>query len=180
MSYRQPGSVSGRCRGGIKPSGEEQKEPMKKWMIPTLLAALLLLSGCGGASEKSAYTAEDVTTLLDSGAFTGDMEQVESTVAVSLFGLDADTVEEITCYMATNSSVSADEVAVFVLTDEDAAVAAESACQAHVESRIESSAQYCPDQVPKLEDAVISRLGNTVLLAVGETEALNTAIESLT
>ena len=32
----------------------------------------------------------------------------------------------------------------------------------------------------KLEDAVISRLGNTVLLAVGETEALNTAIESLT
>ena len=101
---------------------------MKKWMIPTLLAALLLLSGCGGASEKSAYTAEDVTTLLDSGAFTGDMEQVESTVAVSLFGLDADTVEEITCYMATNSSVSADEVAVFVLTDEDAAAAAESRC----------------------------------------------------
>ena len=38
---------------------------------------------------------------------------------------------------------------------------------------------YCPDQVPKLEDAVISRLGNTVLLAVGETETLNRAIESL-
>ena len=152
---------------------------MKKWMIPTVMTVLLLLSGCGGGSEKSAYTADDVAALLDAGAFTGDMEQVDGTVAARLFGLDADTVEEITCYMATNSSVSADEVAVFVLTDDEAATAAEGACQAHVESRIESSAMYCPDQVPKLEDAVISRLGNTVLLAVGETETLNRAIESL-
>lgn len=153
---------------------------MKRRVIPVLLAVALLLSGCGGKSgEKSAYSVADVTALLDSGAFTGDMEQVDGAVAAGLFGLDASTVEEITCYMATNSSVSADEVAVFVLADEDAAQAAESACQAHVESRIESSAQYCPDQVPKLEAAVISRLGATVLLAVGETEALAEAVEAL-
>ena len=59
------------------------------------------------------------------------------------------------------------------------ATAAESACRLHVDSRIESSALYCPDQVPKLEDAVISRLGATVLLAVGETEALAEAVEAL-
>ena len=153
---------------------------MKKRVIPILLAVVLLLSGCSKAgSEKSAYTAEDVAVLLDAGAFSGEMEQVDGTVAAGLFGLDASTVEEITCYMAINSSVSADEVAVFVLTDEDAAQTAESACQAHVESRIESSAQYCPDQVPKLEDAVISRLGNTVLLAVGETDILADAIANL-
>ena len=152
---------------------------MKKRMIPALLAALLLLSSCGGKSEKTAYNAQDVTALLDSGAFSGDMEQVDGAVAASLFGLAGDTVEEITCYMATNSSVSADEVAVFILTDEDAATAAESACRLHVDSRIESSALYCPDQVPKLEDAVISRLGNTVLLAVGETETLESVLASL-
>ena len=153
---------------------------MKKHIIGSiLLSAVLLLSSCGGKSEKTAYTAEDVTVLLDAGVFSGEMVQVDGAVAVGLFGLDAAAVEEITCYMAINSSVSADEVAVFVLTDEEAAQAAESACQAHVESRIESSAQYCPDQVPKLEDAVISRLGSTVLLAVGETEALLDALETL-
>ena len=152
---------------------------MKKRIMTVLLSALLLLSGCGGGGEKSAYTAEDVTAILDAGAFSGEMEQVDGSVAAGLFGLDASTVEEITCYMAINSSVSADEVAVFVLTDEEAAQAAESACQSHVESRIESSAQYCPDQVPKLEDAVIRRLGNTVLLAVGETETLESVLASL-
>ena len=104
---------------------------MKKHIIGSiLLSAALLLSSCGGKSEKTAYTAEDVTVLLDAGVFSGEMEQVDGAVAVGLFGLDAAAVEEITCYMAINSSVSADEVAVFVLTDEEAAQAAESACQA--------------------------------------------------
>ena len=152
---------------------------MKRRMIPVLLALVLLLSGCGGKEEKSVYTAEDVAALLDSGAFSGEMEQVDGNVAAGIFGLDAATVEEITCYMAINSAVSADEVAVFVLADEAAAQAAESACQIHVDSRIESSAQYCPDQVPKLEAAEIRRLGTTVLLAVGETETLSEAIEAL-
>lgn len=153
---------------------------MKKQMIAAMLAVLLLLSGCGKKSEKTAYTADDVTTLMDSGAFSGDMEQVDSAVAATLFGLDTNTVVEITCYMATNSAVSADEVAVFVLTDEEAAKTAVSACQAHVDSRTESSSQYCPDQVPKLEAAVIQRLGSTVLLAVGDTEILPTAVDELT
>lgn len=152
---------------------------MKKQIISLSLAVLLLLSGCGSKSEKVAYTADDVTALIDAGAFSGDMEQVDSDVAANLFDLDSSTVVEITCYMATNSAVSADEVAVFVLTDESAAETAESACQAHVDSRAESSAQYCPDQVPKLEDAVIRRLGSTVLLAVGDTEILSTAVDAL-
>ena len=116
--------------------------------------------------------------LLDSGAFSDALDTVDQDTAAALYGIDADTITGSAVY--TSLSAGAEEIAVLVLTDEDAAAAAESACQAHVESRIESSAQYCPDQVPKLEDAVISRLGNTVLLAVGETEALNTAIESLT
>ena len=152
---------------------------MKKTQaIAALLVLALLMSSCGGSS-KSAYTAQDVTSLLDAGVFTGEMEQVDSAAAAGMFGLDPDTVVEITCYMAINSSVSADEVAVFILTDEEAAAAAENACQTHIETRTESSALYCPDQVPKLEHAIISRLGTTVLLAVGETEPLQEAVEAL-
>ena len=151
---------------------------MKKAIMTALLAAVLLLSACGG-EESAAYTAEDVQALLDAGVFTGEMEPVDGSIAAGLFGLDASTVEEITCYMAINTSVSADTVAVFVLTDEEAAQAAVSACESVVASRIESSAQDGPDQVPTLEDAVVSRQGSTVLLAVGETEPLAAALEEL-
>ena len=50
---------------------------MKKHIIGSiLLSAVLLLSSCGGKSEKTAYTAEDVTVLLDAGVFSREMEQV--------------------------------------------------------------------------------------------------------
>ena len=112
---------------------------MRRQAMAALLAVLLVLSGCGKKSEKTAYTADDVTALMDAGAFTGELEQVDGAVAAALFGLDSSTVVEITCYMAINTAVSADEVAVFVLTDGDAAATAESACQAPPDSRTESS-----------------------------------------
>jgi hypothetical protein len=48
-----------------------------------------------------------------------------------------------------------------------------------VEDQIESCESYCPDQVPKLEDAVILQRGYTVLLAVGDQETLPQALEKL-
>jgi hypothetical protein len=48
-----------------------------------------------------------------------------------------------------------------------------------VEEQIESCASYCPDQVPKLEDAVILQRGYTVLFAVGDQEALPQPLENL-
>ena len=151
--------------------------PSHRWLIVFLLV-LLTLSGCGGQG-KDAYTVEDVETLLDAGAFSGELEAVDGTIAATIYGIDSSTVTEAACYMAINSSVSADEVSVFVLTDEAAAEAAEAACRLHIDNQIASYATYCPDQVPKLENAVIQRLGATVLVAVGETDALEEAVSSL-
>ena len=144
--------------------------PSHRWLIMFLLV-LLTLSGCGGQG-KDAYTVEDVETLLDAGAFSGEMEAVDGTIAATIYGIDSSTVTEAACYMAINSSVSADEVSVFVLTDE-------AACRLHIDNQIASYATYRPDQVPKLENAVIQRLGATVLVAVGETDALEEAVSSL-
>lgn len=144
-----------------------------------LLLPVFLLSACGKGQEKDAYTLEDADALLDAGVFSGEMEEVDGAVAATIYGIDPDTVSEAVCYMAINASVSADELSIFILTDESAAEAAESACQLRIDNQIESYTTYCPDQVPKLESAVISRLGPTVLVAVGEPDAVGSSVAAL-
>lgn len=149
---------------------------MKKLICP-LLALILLLSACGGSA--AAYTLEDGETLLNSGAFDGDLVQIDTFILCRLYGIDQDTVASAVSYQATNTSVSADELTILVLMDEDAAKAAEGACQNRVDSQIQVCRDYAPAAVPRLESAVVSRLGNTVLLAVGDPEILPGAVDQL-
>ena len=107
------------------------------------------------------------------------MEPVDAFVVSMLYGIEEESITECACYLAIDTSVSADELTVLVLSDEAAAQAAEEACRKRVDSQIESCALYCPDQVPRLEDAVILRRGNTVLMAVGNPESLSQALVDL-
>lgn len=149
---------------------------MKKLICP-LLALILLLSACGGSA--AAYTLEDGETLLNSGAFDGDLVQIDTFILCRLYGIDQDIVASAVSYQATNTSVSADELTILVLMDEDAAKAAEEACKNRVDNQIQVCRDYAPAAVPRLESAVVSRLGNTVLLAVGNPEILPGAVDQL-
>ena len=155
---------------------------MKKRILAIALAAMSLLSACGGkqgSETKKNYTADDAQTLLDAGVFDGEMEAVDSFVAAMLYGLDEADVTEAVCYMAVDTSSSADELAVLILADEAAARKAEEGCKKRVERQIETCRDYCPAAVPHLEDAVVLRRGNTVLFAVGDPDALSGALEKL-
>ena len=148
---------------------------MRKRLFVLLLAALVL-TGCGG--KTAPFAAEDIDRLLEADAFPGsDMEVLESDVLVLLYGLDGASVTDCVGYLATNTSVSADEAAVFILTDDAAAAAAEEACRARIEAQIAMCRTYCPDAVPRLEDAFVARRGNTVLLAVGGGKIITSVLE---
>ncbi len=146
-------------------------------MTLCLLCALALLTGCGGG--ETPYGAEDAQVLLDEGLFEGDMAPVEQRLVAVIYGIDEDAIRECACYMAANTASSADEVTILVLTDEKAAQAAEEACRKRVENQIRDVASYAPGAVPRLEAAVIRRSGSTVLLAVGDPEALPEAVDAL-
>ena len=151
---------------------------MKK-LAPLVVLLALLLCACGGKTVQG-YTTADAETLLNTeGLFDGQLAPVDGAVAAGLYGLKEDTVQECAVYLATNTSVSADELAVLVLADETAAREAEAALQKRVESQIRVCESYCPAAVPRLEKAVISRLGSTVLLAVGDPDKLPAAVEKL-
>ena len=153
---------------------------MRKIVMAAL--ALMLLCSCGSSGQNNAkppYDPSIADVLLESGAFEGsEMAPIDSMIVSILYGIDEGTITECVGYMATNTSVSADELVVLLLTDETTAIAAEDACKARVASQITVCESYAPAAVPRLEQALISRRGNTVLLAVGDPDTIAEAMKN--
>ena len=148
-------------------------------LLAVVLVLAMGLASCAGGSGQAAFAPEDAKTLLDSGAFDPSMGEVNGSVVAGLYGLDAASIQDSVCYMAANSSVSADELTILALTDEAAAQAAVDACKNRVQNQIATCRSYAPAAVPRLEGAVIRQAGNTVLLAVGDPQLLSGAVDGL-
>lgn len=129
--------------------------------------------------EAEGYSVQDVQTLLDAGVFSGEMAPLEAEVIPLLYGLDDSAVTDCAAYLAANTAQSADEVAVLVLADDQAAQEAQAACLQRVADQLKTCRDYAPAAVPSLEAAVVERRGNTVLLAVGDPETLPQAVAAL-
>ena len=139
---------------------------MRKKTVLLILLSMLL---CGCGADVQPFAAADAAELVSAGAFPGsDMAELDGEILLMLYGIEEETVIECAGFVAANTSISADEAAVFVLKDEAAAVTAEAACRKRVEAQLAMCRDYCPDAVPRLTDAAICRRGNTVLLAVGD------------
>lgn len=146
--------------------------------ISALLLLLMLLCGCTKPAAKP-YTTALADELLASGAFEGsEMAPLDMDVMAMLYGIDPSTVTEGVYWMATNTSVSADELLILVCTDEQAAMDAKAACQLRLESQIAVCKDYCPAAVVRLEGALLDRIGSTVLFAVGDQARIQTVVET--
>ncbi len=136
---------------------------MKKASFGVLILALLTLCACGGEAAR-AFEPTGAQDLLDSGAFSEELEAIDAAVACSLYGIDPDTVTDCTVYGSTGAT--AEELAVFVCADEDAAQAVEDRLTTRVADRTADMTGYMPKEVLKLTEAVVERRGKSVLLVV--------------
>lgn len=143
-----------------------------------MLFVLLIpaLASCG--QNRQPYTPGDAQALLDAGVFDGDMVKVESFPS-ALYGIDSEDVAGCVSFRAANTAASCDEVTVLILKDAETAKNVVKALREAVESEIENAKSYCPAAVPRLQAAVIDRIGNTVLFAVGDPAALPEAVGDL-
>lgn len=155
---------------------------MKSLLIRLMPAALLCLAltacGGGGAVGQTPYDPETAAqALLDSGAFSDALDTVDQDTA-ALYGIDADTITGSAVY--TSLSAGAEEIAVLVLTDEDAAAAALDGLEARVADQKAVLESYQPDEVSKLDSAIVEQRGNSVLLAVAaDAEKARAALDGL-
>ncbi|UQT49799.1 DUF4358 domain-containing protein [Flavonifractor plautii] len=107
----------------------------------------------GGPDPYDPETAAQA--LLDSGAFSDALDTVDQDTAAALYGIDADTITGSAVY--TSLSAGAEEIAVLVLTDEDAAAAALDGLEARVADQKAVLESYQPDEVSKLDSAIVEQ-----------------------
>lgn len=153
---------------------------MKKLLTVTLALALVLgLSACGGKEDETVWDTGDVQALLDSGAFSEELEELDKDTAFILYKLADYGLDRLSGAIVRRSAgATCEELAYLVLDSEDSAKTAEKALEDYVQSQIEANEDYRPDEIPKLEDAYISRRGSTLLLVVAsDIDAAKKAVE---
>ena len=128
---------------------------MRKILCAACLSALFLtLSACGGGGEKAEFSpTDDARTLLDSPGVFGE----------ALTEIDQSTVTESAVYGSTSS---AEELAIFTFSDETSAQAAAQQFTYRVEDRRDELENYLPDELPKLDSAIVEVRGNSALLVI--------------
>lgn len=160
---------------------------MKKLIRLTLALVLILgLAACGGGENNAPplYFSGHVAKIDESGAFTADlydMEEVDADTAFLLYrlggrGLERKDLKE--CTALRSAGATCEEAAVLVFTGADRAKAAVDALGDYIAGQIDENTDYRPAEIPKLENAWISRRGETVLLVVAnDLDAAKKAIE---
>ena len=148
---------------------------MKKY-ISLLLAGVMAMAlvACGGQTEPEPrrFELSDVQMLADAGVFSEELEELDTDIAFALYHL-ADcglTLKDLTdASVLRSSGATCEEGAVLLFDVEDWDEKVKLAVQAledYVQSQIDTNVDYRPDEIPKLESAVIEARGNRVVLVV--------------
>ncbi len=143
-------------------------EIMKKaFSLFLLLCLSLALTGCGDGKPVTALDGEALASeLMDASVFSVPLTELAESKAGSFYSVDAASLKSAVMYHA--SGTSKEQIAVFEATDEKAAQDMAATLQGLVADWIDSDRDYAPDEVPKLESAVLRQSGTFVILVVAD------------
>lgn len=136
---------------------------MKKYIIG-LSAALLLLSGCSDNKKVEIDPVTAVEQMREEITFTDQFAPLDSENANRVYGVDADLVEDSTAMVG--SGATAESIAMFKAVDEKSAQEIEKQLGVFIDGYIEGYSDYKPEEVPKLESAIIERKDVYVVLCI--------------
>ena len=146
---------------------------MKKLLHTALALALLLgLSACAKGGDNDApplYGTYHVAALVEAGAFSEELEELDGDTAFMLYKLadyDLEREDLKDCAVQRSAGATCEEAAVLVFTSADKAKTAKGALEDYVQGQIEANTDYRPAEIPKLEEALVDVRGETLLLAV--------------
>lgn len=137
---------------------------MKK-IISFIISAVLctaVFAGCGGGTEFDADAA--VGQLMSAGIFAETLTEVKPEVTKKRLSLSEGDIESCTAYAGTKAVV--DELVLVKASSPSAAETVESAFEKHIEAQKKSYSSYNPNEVPKLDSAVIVSESGYVILVV--------------
>jgi len=133
--------------------------------IALLLALVCLVSalaGCGGKKEMEPQAFVD--ELLSGAAFTDSLNRLEDDVVPILY--EVETADYTSAIVYAGTAATAEEIAVFEAVDAAAADRLLTAAQKRVDEQIESYKDYGPAAAMTLENAIVKKSGNYVVVVV--------------
>ncbi len=133
----------------------------------------LLLAGCGGAKEPF-DPAGTARALLDApGVFSEELTELDGAM---IYDLEGSGAVETVCWYSTGAT--AEEVTVLRFDSEDAAKAFVDRAQEHIAQQKEANENYRPQEMPKLDKAMVEQRGETLLVLVAaDYEAAQTVLK---
>ena len=147
---------------------------MKKLL--SLLLALLALAGltaCGGGAKTVDIDAL-AADLTASGAFSDILNPPAEGVAARLYDLPDGAAKKVILYVSTGAT--AEEIFLAEAADSAAAGTLKTACQNRIEAQKQAFVNYAPEEVQKLDNAVLTTAGNYVILVVASDSAAAKAV----
>ena len=143
---------------------------MKKLMALMLaFVCVLTMTACGGKAEGEVFNLESLDKVQQAGAFSEELEELDADTAFMLYkladyGLSRENLSEAA--VVRSAGATCEEGAVLIFSDAEKANAAAEAMGDYLESQIEANVNYRPNEIPKLEGAILLVRANTVLLVV--------------
>lgn len=140
---------------------------MKK-LIPLLLALCLLFSLCACGKNESPKAEMNPPTLCDSllksTAFSVTLEELPSTKASVVYGVEKESLAQAMLYHGPGTSK--EQIVILQATSDATAESMITVLKSLVAEWIEADRDYAPQEVPKLEKAVLRQSGCWVVLVV--------------
>lgn len=142
------------------------------------VSLVLLFAGCSAKEQKPVEIdiSEFSAALLESGAFAEELELIDNDIGCYIYGMEESADTETLFYMS--SGATADELTIFKSADESSASELEKSVSERLNYQKRSFEAYNPDEVTKLDGAVLKTSGVYVLLVVADDyDAANSVID---
>ena len=142
---------------------------MKKLMALMMAFVCVLTMTACGKPEGESFTLESLDKVQQAGAFSEELEELDADTAFMLYkladyGLNREDLSEAA--VVRSAGATCEEGAVLIFADADKAAKAAEAMGDYLESQIEANVNYRPNEIPKLEGAVLITRGKTLLMVV--------------
>ena len=148
---------------------------MKKFCI--VLTLILCLTGCTQTSVNLDPQAA-AKTLADASTGGSSLSKLDLDAALALYNLSKEDVTDCCVYVGNSGFV--DEVSVWEASGSAAADTIDKQVRERINTQKDVYADYRPDEIPKLNNAVISRHGQFIILFIdADAQAAQKAVDAL-
>ena len=142
---------------------------MKKFLSVLLVSVLLLtLSACGGSKQSS--KSADLTAVLASFSFDGEMLDLDETDMLDIYGIQAADIKQFAAATST-TGIDCDEVVLVEATDADAAKRVKEALDTRYQTKLNETENYLPDEYAIIKTCSVTMDGNYVAMIVAPNAA---------